>query len=357
MTAGFAMDANVGLYLPCQEVLSTARLVDISGNEGAGILGTGSPLALQAGPCTGIFSRYVDGMGGKYFATVASSVVWQAAVQNQMTLEVVLAGKRYADTSDLRTVYALANGVTKYLWLSYYKADASWLVDWKSGGVERNFEIASPFADDVWWYLALRKTVTSGTTISNRLSTWDCWLLPLAGAWTDTPTFSIAGQLNPDQTDPAFNCIGAFYQGGVDYFGSFRLAGLRGSTVPRTADELHASFSTYAGLPPGDQVAPVVTLLSPQIAAGISRTQPLSFKVEDNLGLLGRVMVVARFPGRDVEEVIHTGTRWGPLYDVSPNSRTPIANGYLYSVLRRGGWPTSPSLDVYALDQSGNEAA
>lgn len=107
--------------------------------------------------------------------------------------------------------------------------------------------------------------------------------------------------------------------------------------------------------PEVDTTEPTLTVLSPLANTTIAKTTPVNFEVTD-AGGLRRVMVVASFPGLELLEVVHDGNAFGPRYQTSENVRTVIDDGFRYAVLRRGGWPMSPTLRVYPIDTSGNEA-
>jgi len=45
------------------------------------------------------------------------------------------------------------------------------------------------------------------------------------------------------------------------------------------------------------------------------------------------------------------------MYSNVANTRTDIANGYSFAVLRDTGWPESPVITPYVVDVTGEEAA
>lgn len=258
----FPVDINTALLLECQEVINGSSLADLSGNENAGVGATGTPLAFQPGPISGIQSRYADGIGGKYFTAIAVSSAWQAAWQNNSTLEIIFSSAQLADAQDSRTLYALSSGSSKFGWIFWTKSTGKLTFDWTHQGVEQSIDLTIALADNVWYYYALRKTVTSGSTVSNRINTLDFWLLPLTGTWNDTPTATVTGQLNPDDSTPPNNSVGVYWQGNAAFPGSYHVAGLKGSSIARTTAELKANFNAYAGIIP----APVVPPVTPGVA-------------------------------------------------------------------------------------------
>lgn len=106
--------------------------------------------------------------------------------------------------------------------------------------------------------------------------------------------------------------------------------------------------------PPPDVVAPVVDNYDPPIGTAIARTTPIAFDVKDASGLFCIIMVTAKFPDGS-HEVIHTGAAFATFYDLN-SDRSPIANGFRYTVTRRGGWSGAPTIETFAIDSAGNES-
>ena len=131
----------------------------------------------------------------------------------------------------------------------------------------------------------------------------------------------------------------------------------------------HPIFTSDAGIPsdaavvrqvytmweaaPLVHVPPVVQNISPAPGA-ILATDPLSFDVVNPTKTLRRVSVTAFFQGLGIWEVVHDGTVFAPMYS-ERSSRTAIANGYHYLLLRSGGWPASPSITADAVNTQGDE--
>lgn len=103
---------------------------------------------------------------------------------------------------------------------------------------------------------------------------------------------------------------------------------------------------------------PVVGNFVPDIGSGILAVTPISFTVSDPVGLR-RVLIVADFPKLGLREVIHDGSIFGPAYQNDANQRiVTTVNGvsvYQYTVLRKTGWPESPTIIPYAIDTAGVE--
>jgi hypothetical protein len=80
----------------------------------------------------------------------------------------------------------------------------------------------------------------------------------------------------------------------------------------------------------------------------------LQFDVTDDSGAFRRVIVCAVLDG--VTEVVHDGSTFLGNYAGGSCSRAAISGGFRFVVLRDGGWPASPTIRVFAIDQQGNEA-
>ncbi len=79
----------------------------------------------------------------------------------------------------------------------------------------------------------------------------------------------------------------------------------------------------------------------------------MSFDVTDNSGLFSTIILHAVYAD-GIEEVVHDGTNFRGLYQTS-SSRVIITDGWRYTVLRTGGWPSSPvTIRAFAVDGEGN---
>ena len=73
-----------------------------------------------------------------------------------------------------------------------------------------------------------------------------------------------------------------------------------------------------------------------------------------------RVLVIATLKDANgverAREVVWDGTEFSAAYE-NNSSRTQVVVGtsYDFSIRRNGGWPYSPTFDVFAIDTSGNE--
>lgn len=100
----------------------------------------------------------------------------------------------------------------------------------------------------------------------------------------------------------------------------------------------------------GDVDPPDVSV-APAAGSSIGSTQALAVTVTDDAALR-RVVILAEYASRP-EEVVFNGVGFGRLFAGSTTS--PTTGGTVYTVRRLGGWPTSPTLRVLAIDTSGNE--
>lgn len=116
-----------------------------------------------------------------------------------------------------------------------------------------------------------------------------------------------------------------------------------------------ATFSVVDPAPAVDAVPPVVANVTPAAGTPLDPAQAVSFDVTDDTGLFRRILVTVRYAATGQTEVVHDGDSFLGFYQVAC-TRDPITDGYHYSILRDGGWPSSPTLRVFAFDRGGNEA-
>lgn len=107
---------------------------------------------------------------------------------------------------------------------------------------------------------------------------------------------------------------------------------------------------------PPDITAPVVTLISPSTSTVISSDTALVINVTDDSGDFCRVFLYAYYPSTGLQEVVHDGSAFAPFY-LANSSITNIANGFQYSLVRTGGWQSSPTLVAIPIDAAGNESS
>lgn len=144
---------------------------------------------------------------------------------------------------------------------------------------------------------------------------------------------------------------------------SFKIPGLSPSTtyyvLVRARDQAFnvdsnnvvASLTTAPGGPP------VISNIVPPPSSGpIGKNTALSFDLTDPSGLFRDVIVLASFPGTNVDEVVWDGSVFAPFYNAQ-SSVSGIVDGMHFSLLRAGGWIASPTISVHAIDPSGQENA
>lgn len=116
---------------------------------------------------------------------------------------------------------------------------------------------------------------------------------------------------------------------------------------------------TYAEIvqPASDETndPPTVTNFVPADGSAITVNQAISFDVTDDLSSFRRIMILASFSSTSIE-VVYDGTAFRSYYtDLS--TKTVIAGGFTFSIRRTGGWPSTPTIEIYPIDTSGNEAS
>lgn len=133
-------------------------------------------------------------------------------------------------------------------------------------------------------------------------------------------------------------------------------SGIVRSSPTRPLSPGYLAFLPSAPAPPVDTIPPVVGNFSPAPGTPIARTGPISFDVTDESGEFRRIFIVASFPTTGMTEVVHDGDGFRGFYTAS-SSRTMIAGGFRYTVLRSGGWPGAPTIQTFVIDRGGNEAS
>lgn len=99
--------------------------------------------------------------------------------------------------------------------------------------------------------------------------------------------------------------------------------------------------------------APSVAGFSPALSSAIAKTTALSFQVT-SVNSFSKILVFANFPNLGLYEVVHDDDAFSTNYpSYLGNVKTAISGGFVFSVLRREGWPGSPQLVVVALASDG----
>ena len=115
-----------------------------------------------------------------------------------------------------------------------------------------------------------------------------------------------------------------------------------------------ALFTRFPAVAPVDTTPPVIANMTPTPGTLLQPTDPISFDVTDNTGLFRRVMVAVFFPSTGITELVHDGDGFLGFFATS-SSRALIAGGFRFTLLRVGGWLSSPTVRVFPIDRSGNE--
>ena len=100
---------------------------------------------------------------------------------------------------------------------------------------------------------------------------------------------------------------------------------------------------------------PSVSAVTPSVGSAITRHEAIAFDVTDD-GDFRAILLTVSFVGADAPEVIHDGTNFSALYSAG-STKTAIAGGFHFSLLRAGGWPSAPTITPYAFDTTGQENA
>jgi hypothetical protein len=108
------------------------------------------------------------------------------------------------------------------------------------------------------------------------------------------------------------------------------------------------------GLPDGvSGVPPTISNYSPAEGSVITAKTPLGFDVTGSVNGLANVALGVRFTGSIVVELAYDGSQFQTLY-AGASTVTSISGGLRFSLLRAGGWPSTPTVLVIAVDAAGN---
>ena len=99
--------------------------------------------------------------------------------------------------------------------------------------------------------------------------------------------------------------------------------------------------------------APLLLNVAPAPASVITADVPISFEIT-SIPALQREMIFARFPGAAIEEVVWDGSTFTAPY-ATLSTRTAIAGGFKFYVMRSSAWPDSPQLAIFAFNTSAEE--
>lgn len=111
-----------------------------------------------------------------------------------------------------------------------------------------------------------------------------------------------------------------------------------------------SGYAQASGSAPG---TPAVGSISPTPDSVIGPSTPITFTLTDTVSIVA-ALVLAKFPQSGLYEVVHDGSAFSSNY-AAGSTRSPISGGWSYSVVRTGGWPSSPTIVPVAVDAGGGE--
>ena len=101
---------------------------------------------------------------------------------------------------------------------------------------------------------------------------------------------------------------------------------------------------------------PVIDDFDPARGSTIESDDSISFSITDadSGGVFSIIVVAASFQNEDGSErvdIIHDGDVFRVGYVSS--TRLAITNGWRYTVVREGGWPSTPKIEWFVVDEDG----
>lgn len=103
-----------------------------------------------------------------------------------------------------------------------------------------------------------------------------------------------------------------------------------------------------------DNIPPVIANFLPVAGSSLDADEAFTFQVTDQLALL-TVNIAILYDDDLSYEVVHDGTAFSDAY-ILGSTRTPISNGYAYSIKRTALWKGPFTVSVFAYDTAGNDA-
>jgi len=101
-----------------------------------------------------------------------------------------------------------------------------------------------------------------------------------------------------------------------------------------------------------DIIPPTIAVVSPTVGSTIRAGEPFVVDVTD-AGGFALVVLTAEIPAGGAHEVVWLKGVFSDAYSLA-STITAVADGYRFSILRRGGWSASPTFHVECVDNSGN---
>jgi hypothetical protein len=110
-------------------------------------------------------------------------------------------------------------------------------------------------------------------------------------------------------------------------------------------------------VPPGGEPPPVPPVIDNVTAEGdIEPYTVLELDTTDEKDSFRRIILAIEFPALKIKEIAFDGDGFGPMYTNASNSQTTISDGYHFTLLRDGGWPSGAViLTPFVIDTSGAE--
>lgn len=100
-------------------------------------------------------------------------------------------------------------------------------------------------------------------------------------------------------------------------------------------------------------VPAVVTNITPAENSNITKLTPIQIDVTHAEGVdrIANIAISVLFPATGQKDDAYDGEEFSPFY-VAQSTRTAIADGYRFRLLKSGGWDSSPQIRVRAIDTS-----
>ena len=154
---------------------------------------------------------------------------------------------------------------------------------------------------------------------------------------------------------PIVNGVRIQFRRGTGFYAGLSVnvgaTGLGGGVANAAASYLVLSPATN---PAPDITAPVVTGALPAPGSTIDPSTAIQFDVTDDGGAFRRIIISVLFEQTGMEEVAYDGDGFRGLY-LGLSATQIVSGGLHFSLVRKEGWPYSPTIKVFAIDTSGNE--
>lgn len=112
-----------------------------------------------------------------------------------------------------------------------------------------------------------------------------------------------------------------------------------------------ANFLSWANFL-ADSTAPEFFQVSPSIGILIEQNTSVILRATDDSSSIDQALISVNLDITQPDELVFDGTNFSKLYNKS--SVISISNGYEWTIIRNGGWPSQPRFTGYLADPSGN---